>query len=103
MVIVPAPSKRMVSPAASHAESDGAPAEAEAMKGQTLQYGREARLSRGLAFGSPEYVREAISRFRGDMKTRTRILPYENWQGGGLCSAGRGTGGNGEDPRKLLV
>lgn len=86
----------MVSPAASRAESCSASTETEDMKGQTLQQEREERLSRGLAFGSREFVREAISRFRDARTTRTRILLYGSWQGGGLFYAGRSAGGNGK-------
>ena len=65
--------------------------EGEAMKGQTLQYGeREGRLSRGLAFGSPLYDKGAIARFRDARTTRTRLLPFGNWQGRELCCVGRG-------------
>ena len=76
--------RQMVSTAV---DRDDGSSEVVITKGQTLR--KEGRLSRGLAFGSPQYTREAISRFR-DVRTRTRILPYGNWQGGGLCCVGRG-------------
>ena len=85
--------RRMVSPTAPREDAGGAPAGTEAAKGQTLLKEREGRLSRGLAFGSPEYVQEAIARFRDAGRTRTRILQYGKWQGGGLCCVGRGAGG----------
>lgn len=87
----------MVSPAAPAANAGNASPETESMKGQTLQLVREGRLSRGVAFGSPEFVRDAISRFRDARTTRTRILLYGSWQGGGLCCSGRGTGGKGKN------
>ena len=82
---------RMVSPATPQGDADRASAGLEEMKGQTLH--KVGRLSRGLAFGSPEYVREAIARFRDAGTTRSRLLPYGNWQGRGLCCVGRGAGG----------
>ena len=95
--------RRMVSPASPQGATGCASAVTGKTKGQTLQYGREARLSRGLAFGSPEYVREAIARFRDARTTRSRILPYGSWQGRGLCCVGRGTDGCGESLREKLI
>ena len=73
-------------------DANSASAGTKEMKGQTLQYGREARMSRGLAFGSPEYVREAIARFRRAKTTRSRALPCGFWRGQPLCCAGRASG-----------
>ena len=50
---------------------------------------REGRLSRGLAFGSPAYVGDAIARFRNQATTRTRPLLYCSSGSGTLCYAGR--------------
>jgi hypothetical protein len=68
----------------------------EEIKGQTLLKEREGKLSRGLAFGSPEYVKDAILRFRDARTTRTRILPYGSWRGEGLCCVGRGAEDGGD-------
>ena len=84
--------RRIVSPALPRGDGGELSPNTDAMKGQTLLKEREGRLSRGLAFGSPEYVREAISRFRNAQTTRTRMLRYGNRQDGGLCCVGRGAG-----------
>ena len=63
------------------------------VKGQTLHNEeREERLSRGLVFGSSQYVHGMIMRFRDAMTTRTRIIAYGGWRGDALCCAGRGEG-----------
>ena len=84
--------RQMVSPTLPRSDAGSASAGTKEMKGQTLQYGREARMSRGLAFGSPEYVREAIARFRRAKTTRSRALPCGFWRGQPLCCAGRTSG-----------
>ena len=61
-------------------------------KGQTLLKYREGRLSRGLVFGSPQYVQSMIRRFRNAETTRTQAMPCGKWRGGALCCAGRGEG-----------
>ena len=92
--------RRTVSPAA---PQGGGKAPPDTGKGQTLQYmEREARLSRGLAFGSPQYAREAIARFRDTGTTRTRAIRYGSWRGGALCCVGRSPSRR-EDARSKLA
>ena len=88
--------RRAVSPAAPRGDSSNTSVGTEALKGQTLLT-REARLSRGLVFGSPQYVQGIIGRFRDAGASRTRAMPCGKWQGRPLCCAGRGAGkGGGE-------
>ena len=90
--------RQTVSPAAPRDDTDKPSPNTDAMRGQTLRYDeREGRMSRGLAFGSPEYAREMISRFRDGRTTRTRILHYGNWRGRGLCCVGRGVDESGRN------
>ena len=93
--------RRAVSSALPRGDAGKPSPDTEVTKGQTLHKEREGRLSRGLAFGSPEYVRDAISKFRDARTTRSRILPYGNWQGGGLCCVGRGAGDGGDKVRQM--
>ena len=72
--------------------ADASPETGEELKGQTLLNEREARMSRGLVFGSSQYVKEMIVRFRDAGKTRTRAMPCGTWRGNALCCAGRATG-----------
>ena len=70
--------------------------DSERLKGQTHHNdidGREGRLSRGLVFGSSQYVQGMIGRFRGAGRTRTLAIPFVMWKGDELCCAGRGDGG----------
>ena len=72
-------------------------------KGQTLHEYRVGRLSRGLVFGSPQYVQGMIGRFRDAGTTRTLAVPCGKWRGGALCCAGRSEGkatGNRRDERE---
>ena len=87
--------RRLVSPN----NTEGA---AGTAKGQTLQLvKREGKMSRGLVFGSPQYVQGMIARFRDARTTRTRTMACGVWRGSLMCCAGRGKrrGGQGAGKR----
>lgn len=50
---------------------------------------REARISRGLAFGSAQFVGQSIEKFANTTKTRTHALVFGKWDERILCCAGR--------------
>ena len=80
--------RRMVSPDSKKVLTLAERKEARA-KGQTLQLvKREGKMSRGLVFGSPQYVQDMIARFRGT--ARTHAMPCGAWRGSRMCCAGRG-------------
>jgi len=74
--------------------SNNSRAEVKADSGLEKLAEREGRLSRGLSFGSSQFVSRTIAKFRDTATARTRVVFWGKIGGRMLCCAGRAANGD---------